>query len=210
MRNLLLLTAAIALTGCASVQNYVESAAIPDAKTGLTQFTKVNKDSAQTVDHAAFDQFLTKYLVTTSADNIETQGASLIRYQDVSNADTQALIDYIDRLQATKTSSLNRDEQLAFWINLYNAQTIRVIIENAPVNSIRDIKDSALDVKGPWNNVSLSVEGTKLSLEDIENKIVRPVFQDPRIHYGLNCAAIGCPNLRAFPYLPMVWERLRG
>jgi hypothetical protein len=64
------------------------------------------------------------------------------------------------------------------------------------VKSIRDIKSHPLDFKGPWNDTRLNVEGTDLTLDNIENLIVRPVFDDPRIHYALNCAAIGCPNLR--------------
>ena len=91
-------------------------------------------------------------------------------------------------------------QQLAFWINLYNAQTIRVILENYPVDSIRSIKSNFLDFKGPWNDKSLMVEGETLSLDNIENRIVRPLFDDPRIHYALNCAAIGCPNLRSQAY----------
>ena len=207
MRNILLISAALILTGCASLQNYVEATAIPDATVGLSEFTSVNNASSQTVDHAAFDQFLGKYLVTTAANNPVTQGASLIRYQEVSTTDSQALIDYIDRLQNTAVSDLNRNEQLAFWINLYNAETIRVILENVPVASIRDIQTSVFDVKGPWNDIRLNVEGTDLALEDIENKIVRPIYQDARIHYGLNCAAIGCPNLLGEAYTADNLER---
>jgi len=200
MRNLIILMAALVFTGCATVQNAVETAAIPDGKVGLSEFANLDSTSVQSVDHSAFDQFLSKYLVTSQAANPVTQGANLVRYGDVTEADKLALIAYINRLQATSVSSLNRNEQLAFWINLYNAETLRVIVENYPVDSIRDIKDGTFDVKGPWNDVRLTVEGTELTLEDIENKIVRPNFQDARIHYGLNCAAIGCPNLRGEAY----------
>ena len=110
-------------------------------------------------------------------------------------------------MQNTAVSDLNRNEQLAFWINLYNAETIRVILENVPVASIRDIQTSVFDVKGPWNDIRLNVEGTDLALEDIENKIVRPIYQDARIHYGLNCAAIGCPNLLGEAYTADNLER---
>jgi len=119
----------------------------------LTEFESVNSASVQTVDHSAFDQFLGKYVVTSSLNNSITQGANLLRYQDVSEADELALIAYINRLQATAVSGLSRNEQLAFWINLYNAETIRVILENLPVDSIRDIQTSVFDVNGPWNDV---------------------------------------------------------
>ena len=201
MKKLLLFSAAMALSACASIQNTVERTAITTARADFPQFSATEKlaesELPQSVDHIALDQFLETYLVTTPASNTLSQGASLIRYQDVSAADKQALVDYIDRLQAIKVSALERNEQLAFWINLYNAETIRVILDNMPVDTIRAIKSGPLDFKGPWNDIRLNVEGTPLSLDDIENKIVRPVFNDPRIHYGLNCAAIGCPNLRA-------------
>lgn len=196
MRKLLLIVAAFAVTGCATLQNTVERNAITKSSADFPTFTSFNTKSAQTVDHSSFDRFLKTYLVASPLDNPATQGANLIRYNDVSASDKQALIDYINRLQAVKVSTLSRNEQLAFWINLYNAETIRVILENFPVDSIRDIKSSPFDIKGPWNDTRLTVEGTELSLDNIENKIVRPVFQDARIHYGLNCAAIGCPNLR--------------
>ena len=196
MRKLAILVATFAMTGCATLQNTVERNAITKSSADFPAFTSFNTKSAQRVDHSSFDSFLTKYLISSPLDNPDTLGANLIRYEDVSAADKQSLIDYINRLQTVKVSTLDRNEQLAFWINLYNAETVRVILENLPVNSIRDIKSSPFDVKGPWNDVRLNVEGTDLSLDNIENKIVRPVFQDARIHYGLNCAAIGCPNLR--------------
>ena len=124
----------------------------------------------------------------------------MYKRQDVTEADKNALVSYINRLQDVQVTSLNKDEQLAFWINLYNAQTTRVILENYPVDSIRSIKSNFLDIKGPWNDKTLTVEGETLSLDNIENRIVRPLFNDPRIHYALNCAAIGCPNLRSQAY----------
>jgi len=187
------------LSGCATTKNFVEKAAITDAKLGFPGFTQHVPTSTVTIDHTSFDNFLQTYLVATS-ENSSAQGANLIRYGAVSQQDQSRLIDYIDQLQATQVSTLNRDEQLAFWINLYNAQTVRIVLENYPVDSIRSIKSSPFDFKGPWNDTRLNVEGIDLSLDNIENKIIRPVFNDPRIHYGVNCAAIGCPNLRASAY----------
>ena len=90
---------------------------------------------------------------------------------------------------------LARPEQLAFWINLYNARTVALVLDHYPVESIRDIK-SRLFSFGPWGEPLLEVEGRKLSLNDIEHGILRPLWRDPRIHYVLSCAAVGCPNLR--------------
>ncbi len=200
MRHIFLILSVLALSACSTFQGYVERSAITKPVLSFQEFADADKASFQRVDHSPLDRFLSKYLVTTEPDHPIGLGANFIRYQEVTAQDKQQLDAYIDSLQATQVSALNRNEQLAFWINLYNAETIRRVIENAPVASIRSIQSSPLDLKGPWNDVRLNVEGTDLSLDQIENNIVRPVFSDPRIHYGLNCAAIGCPNLRAQAY----------
>jgi hypothetical protein len=86
-------------------------------------------------------------------------------------------------------------------VNLYNAVTLSVVLDRYPVSSIRDIKsDSLLDPKaylGPWRTKRVTVEGRSYSLDDIENEVLRPLFKDPRVHYAINCASYGCPNLRA-------------
>jgi len=103
---------------------------------------------------------------------------------------------YLDALQQTPVSKLNRNEQRAFWINLYNALTADVVIAHYPVDSIRDIDISpGLFASGPWQKKLAQVEGEKLSLDDIEHRILRPIWQDARVHYAVNCASIGCPNL---------------
>jgi hypothetical protein len=92
-----------------------------------------------------------------------------------------------------------RAEAFAYWGNLYNAVTLKVVLDRYPVDSIRDIKsDSWFDPRaytGPWRQLRVTVEGRRLSLDDIEHEIMRPTFKDPRVHYVVNCASDGCPNL---------------
>ncbi|MFY2824440.1 DUF547 domain-containing protein [Ruegeria sp. MALMAid1280] len=76
----------------------------------------------------------------------------------------------------------------------YNAMTVDVILENYPVASIRDIKDGPISI-GLWSRPLVQVSGQMLTLNDIELRIIRPTFNEPRIHYALNCAAVRCPNL---------------
>lgn len=197
--RLFIILISLLFAGCATTQNFVEKSAITSAKESFPALSAHNEASAKSVDHTALTAFLSRYLVTSGVDS-EAQGANLVKYASVSPEDRAALASYVRRLEATKVTRLSRDEQLAFWINLYNAETIRVILESYPVDSIRDIKSHPLDFKGPWNDKRLSVEGQILTLDNIENRIVRPVFDDPRIHYALNCAAIGCPNLRSEAY----------
>ena len=108
---------------------------------------------------------------------------------------------YIDRLAALPISTFNRQEQFAYWINLYNALTIQVVATHYPVGSIReiDLKDGSSS-DGPWEPKILEIEGEKISLNDIEHRILRPIWQDPRIHYAVNCS-IGCPNIRRDAYV---------
>jgi hypothetical protein len=121
-------------------------------------------------------------------------------------ADLQRLDAYLAALQSLKPSAMARDQAFVFWINLYNAATLKVLLDHDPVKSIRDIKSTGsglLDFKasfGPWRTPFLTVEGQSLSLDNIEHDILRPKFRDPRVHYALNCASIGCPNLKRTPW----------
>jgi hypothetical protein len=86
-------------------------------------------------------------------------------------------------------------------VNLYNALTVQVILDHYPVDSIRDVDISpGWFADGPWGKELIAVEGTALSLDDIEHRILRPIWQDPRIHYAVNCASIGCPDLQPEPF----------
>lgn len=146
--------------------------------------------STRTVDHSAWDRFLRTYVVTG-----HPSGVNRVRYAAVTPADRANLRAYLDRLEATPVGRLNRAEQKAFWINLYNALTVWVVLENYPVESIRDIR-SGWFRPGPWDRKLVAVEGVDLTLNDIEHRILRPIFRDNRVHYAVNCASIGCPNLR--------------
>ncbi|WP_282609690.1 DUF547 domain-containing protein [Pelagibius sp. Alg239-R121] len=147
--------------------------------------------STTKLEHRAWNQFLTRY-VSPQAD-----GVNRVDYGRVTRADKSALADYIDAMTAVRVSSLNRNEQRAYWVNLYNALTVIVILDAYPVESIRDIDISpGLFSDGPWGKKLVTIEGEKVSLDDIEHRILRPIWKDPRIHYAVNCASIGCPNLR--------------
>jgi hypothetical protein len=145
------------------------------------------------IDHRRWGELLRQYLYV-SEDRIH-----LFAYGKVSEADRDKLNRYIDRLSQTPISSYNRDVQRAYWINLYNALTIQEVLRFYPVDSIRDIS-SGIFSAGPWDKELVMVEGEDLTLNDIEHRILRPIWKDPRIHYAVNCASIGCPNLRLRVY----------
>ncbi len=160
------------------------------ADSKLTQYwSRSEANSEITIDHSSWNRLLAAYIE-------EKQGLNYFRYSTVTPADREALESYLDMLQSIIVTELSERQQYAYWINHYNALTIKVILDHYPVDSIRDISYSLFS-RGPWKEKLVTVEGMKLSLDDIEHEILRPVFQDNRIHYAVNCASIGCPNLQA-------------
>ncbi len=151
--------------------------------------------SSETIDHASWDALLSRYVRPASG------GVNLVNYREFSSRDRASLANYVDYLESVQISRFNRDEQLAYWVNLYNALTIQVVVSHFPVDSIRDIDISpGLFRDGPWDKKLITIEGQKLTLNAIEHRILRPIWRDPRIHYAVNCAAVGCPNLRTRAY----------
>lgn len=111
-----------------------------------------------------------------------------------SERDMKILADYVADLAAKNPDNFERDEALAYWANLYNALTVQVVAENWPVKSIKEIK-SGIFTPGPWKRKLVTVNGQEMSLDDIEHGTMRANYDEPRIHYMVNCASIGCPNL---------------
>ncbi len=152
--------------------------------------------STAVIDQRVWASFLRRH-VRAGAD-----GINRVDYAGVSAADRAGLAADLRRLQQVPVSSLSRGEQRAFWSNLYNELTVSVVLQHDPVASIREINLSPglFSASGPWDAKLIQVEGQTVSLNDIEHRILRPIWRDPRTHYALNCASLGCPNLRAAPY----------
>ena len=147
------------------------------------------------IDHSLWQGFLNRYL------QLGRDGVTRMDYAGVSPSERKVLGRYLSMLQSREVTSMGRDQQRAYWINLYNAGTVWVILQHYPVDSIRDIDITpGWFSDGPWGKKLFKIEGKSVSLDDIEHRILRPIWQDARLHYALNCASIGCPNLqlRAF------------
>jgi hypothetical protein len=152
------------------------------------------------VDHSAWTALLARHL------RLGEDGIARFDYRD---ADRAAVDAYVAMLSAQPVDRLNRAAQKAYWINLYNAVTVQTVLKHYPVKSIRDIRISpGLFASGPWGRKLVTVAGEPLSLDDIEHRILRPIWRDPRVHYAVNCASLGCPNLAAEAYTPENLERL--
>ncbi len=138
-------------------------------------------------NHKNFGALLKKY-VSASGD---------VNYKGL-KADYESLKNYLSELaKETPKSDWSRNEKLAYWINAYNAFTIDLILNNYPVSKITD-----LDGGSPWKVSRIDLEGKKYSLDQIENKIIRPQFKDARIHFAVNCAAKSCPTLLNDAFYP--------
>ena len=161
-----------------------------------SHWQKHDPSSAVRVDHAPWREFLIKYLVTGNPDGIHR-----VRYGAVTGEDRMVLDGYVKSLEEVGVSGLNRREQMAYWINFYNALTVKVILDHYPVKSIRSVNISPGFFNfGPWDAKLARVKGEAISLNDMEHRILRPVWNDNRVHYAVNCASLGCPNLQPEPF----------
>jgi hypothetical protein len=146
--------------------------------------------SRAAVSHDAWDDFLRRYVVTGD------DGINRVRYARVSADHRAQLRAYIAGCERVEIGAYGRDEQYAFWLNMYNALTVDTVLDHYPVRSVRNIGivPSWLG-GGPWDRVRVRIGGESLTLNDIEHRILRRNWRDARIHYAINCGALGCPNL---------------
>ena len=112
--------------------------------------------------------------------------------------DMASLDGYLKHAASRRPSKMSKDAAMAYWANLYNALTVQVVTQNYPVTSIRKIRTGFR--AGPWRRDLITVEGKTLTLDNIEHDIMRPTYKTPLVHYMVNCASIGCPNLKATPW----------
>lgn len=154
-----------------------------------------NPLSTASIDHSAWQGFLDRWVI------VNDQGIHVIDYVHMQKTDIAKLKDYINQLAKIDINGYSRDEQLAFWINLYNALTVSIIAEHYPVDSIEEINISpGLFSIGPWGAKVITINGTALSLDEIHNRIIRPIWNDPRTHYAVNNGSIGAADLSKEAY----------
>ncbi len=188
-RTLAAAVLALAVTGCASL----EALFAPDARP-WGRWNIHDPESRGEVDHRVWNRFLRTYVAP------DDDGVNRVAYRRITPEHRRALKDYLASLTRTRVSRLSRAEQFPYWINLYNALTVNLVVTFRPADSIRDIDLSPwyrFYEVGPWDRKLVTVEGIPVSLNDIEHRILRPLWRDPRLHYALNCAAVGCPNLQS-------------
>jgi len=166
-----------------------------------------NRQQISKISHTPWQQLLSTYvssdqneaLVEKMASSTIKQASTHFNYAQVTPEHKSLLALYLHQMQQLDPRDYPKEEQLAYWVNLYNALTVQLVLAHYPVNSIRDIASSNLALLGqfigPWDNNIATVAGKTLTLNQIEHGILRAIWQDPRIHYVLNCASQGCPDL---------------
>ena len=139
-----------------------------------------------TVDHSIYAGLLKKYVKNSRVDYAGFK------------AEESKLDEYLKILEAVDSKSLSEDEQFAFYANVYNAWTIKLILSGYP--EVKSIKDLGSLFQSPWKKEIVRIDGEVMTLDNVEHDILRPRFQDPRVHFAINCAAISCPPLRSEPF----------
>ncbi len=173
----------------------VLSAFPASGKTTPTSFwDAADEANVEEIDHTVWQQVLNGYL------QVHVSGINKFDYAALkaNSRDRVKLESYLDYLQRLDPRNYSKAEQKAYWINLYNSLTVKLIVDAYPVKSIRDVcgdRASGSQCSGPWKEAHAKVAGRDLTLDNIENDILRPVWKDNLIHYGLSCASYGCPSL---------------
>lgn len=146
----------------------------------LAVITTISTPETSTPDHSLWEAVLQQHVSEDGAVN----------YKKLAKND-KGLNTYLEELAGhPPMDSWSRDEKLAYWINAYNAFTVKLIVDNYPVKSIRDLHDG-----NPWDVKWIELGKQTYSLNQIEHDIIRPRYDEPRIHFAVNCAAQSCPPL---------------
>lgn len=154
-----------------------------------------NPLAKESISHHLWEEFLNAHIVKNN------EGINLVNYATFTKEDLKLINNYINQMSAIHIDNYNRQEQLAYWINVYNALTVQTVASYYPVANIQEVNISpGLFSLGPWGANLITVQGISLSLDDINNRIIRPIWNDPRTHYALNNATIGAPNLSKNAY----------
>ncbi len=152
-----------------------------------------NNYSQDSASVKIYDNLLHKYIVN-----------GLVDYENLSKDNN--LGKYIDALSKFDPGTLtNKNERLAFWINAYNAYTLKAIADKYPISSINDLHSGGRIIAHilkttVWDKDFVVINNKKMTLNDIEHRIIRPKFKDPRVHFALVCGAMSCPPLRNEAY----------
>ena len=164
-----------------------------DARLALV-FALSMANSVFAFDHGQWDSLLKKNVVV-----LEQGKASQFRYAEVDRKAFQSYLKTLSGVSEKEFKAWPREEQMAFLINAYNAFTVEKILTRYP--DIRSIWDFGKIFGNPFKDEFFTLLGRKMSLDGIEHGMLRKLWREPRVHYAVNCASIGCPMLREEAYV---------
>jgi hypothetical protein len=191
--------ALLALAAVAAAHGGARRAA---ARRSDNRWAREDPKSTLAIDHSIWAGLLERHLRTGR------DGINRVAYAALGAKDRQTLDGYLRHLEKTPVSALAQPAQLAFWVNLHNALAVQVVLDHYPTASIRDIGVTGEPpAQGPWAMKRIAVEGQPLSLDDIANAIVRPLWHDARVNYAICCATLGAPSLATAPLEPAMLDR---
>ncbi|MDN3639606.1 DUF547 domain-containing protein [Simiduia curdlanivorans] len=190
---------ALAVLGCSLFCYCLFGAACAQAapKSVLWDFWQAQAAPVQLPPDRGFAEFLVQYR------GLNSESIAVIDYARVTPAAAVKLKSFVASYIAIDPRGLTKPEQFVYWVNLYNAQIIIQILEADIPESIKDIRPgfAGLLAGGPWRKTQFHIAGQALSFNDIEHRILRPIWRDARVHFVLNCASIGCPDIPAKPLM---------
>jgi hypothetical protein len=167
------------------------AACTPPPPERISEWDVSDESNVEPLDHGPWQDILDGYV------DPDPQGVNVLDYAALAaSADDAAKLDgYLEYLEGIDPRDYCRAEQMAYWINFYNARTVKMVVDAYPVDSIREIHQEGVPRKGPWGDVCTNIAGQDLTLDQIEHDILLPIWRDKRIHYAVNCAAYSCPQL---------------
>ncbi len=159
---------------------------VKKAKGNSVDLSKINRESSPPVGHQLWTDLLGRYV--SEKGNVDYEG--FLR-------DSASLTAYLTQISNhPPANNWSEAEKLAYWINAYNAFTVKLILDHYPLKSIKDIGGGLPMINSPWDIPFFNIGKTPFDLNTIEHEILRKQFDEPRIHFAMNCASLSCPKLR--------------
>mgnify|MGYP001798381021 CR=1 FL=1 len=170
---------------------------VKDVRGQSVDWTTLGQTEQPPLDHAPWDSLLRRH--------VERSGG--VDYAGFARERTQ-LDAYLRQLSSHPPgSNWSEAEQLAYWINAYNAFTIQLILDHQPLTSIKDISEGLPMINSPWDLKFFQIGGLDFDLNTIEHGVLRQGSREPRIHFAINCASFSCPSLRWEAYTARKLDR---
>lgn len=200
LRPLALAMLVPALAACPSSEPSLADLGLTEDPRGLWFVN--DPGSVESIDHSAWEAFVQKYV------RVQPDDTNRMDYDAVTDDDRVLLKQYLAYLGHIQIARYNRDQQIAFWMNLYNASMVDLVLGNSLADSVLQIRGPGVNVVGPWLMPVARIHGKPVSFNDIEHFILRAAFNDMGmpVHYGLNCASMGCPSISPHAHTAENWR----